>query len=210
MACYHNSMDIATIIISIAILVFSVVVHEVAHGVAALSQGDQTAKLMGRLTLNPIKHIDPFGSIILPLICAILPGGIILGWAKPVPVNFNALKSGKKGEALVAFAGPLSNIIIAVVAGLCVRFFGVNMPDPAILALQIVVLSNLVLAVFNLVPIPPLDGSRILSAVLPQGGRYIMNVLERYGLLFALLFIFFLWQLFVPIVYFVSRLIMGV
>lgn len=203
-------MDIATIIISIAILVFSVVVHEVAHGMAALSQGDKTAKLMGRLTLNPIKHIDPFGSIILPLLCAILPGGIILGWAKPVPVNFNALKSGKKGEALVAFAGPLSNIIIAVIAGLFVRFLGTNLADPAILALQIVVLTNLVLAIFNLVPIPPLDGSRILSAVLPQGGRYIMNVLERYGLLFALLFIFFLWQLIVPVVYFAARLIMGV
>ncbi len=203
-------MDIATIIISIAILVFSVVVHEVAHGMAALSQGDQTAKLMGRLTLNPIKHIDPFGSIILPLICAILPGGIILGWAKPVPVNFNALKSGKKGEALVAFAGPLSNIIIAVIAGLSIRFFGTIMPDPAILALQIVVLTNLVLAIFNLVPIPPLDGSRILSAVLPQGGRYLMNALERYGLLFALLFVLFLWQLIVPVVYFAARLIMGV
>ena len=132
-------MDIATIIISIAILVFSVVIHEVSHGLAALSQGDQTAKIMGRLTLNPIKHIDPFGSIILPLLCAILPGGIILGWAKPVPVNFNALRSGKKGEALVAFAGPLSNIMLAIVAGLTIRFFGAGLPMPAVIALEIVV-----------------------------------------------------------------------
>lgn len=203
-------MDIATIIISIAILVFSVVIHEVAHGLAALSQGDQTAKIMGRLTLNPIKHIDPFGSIILPLLCAILPGGIILGWAKPVPVNFNALKSGKKGEALVAFAGPLSNIVLALIAGLTIRLFSQGLPGPAIVALEIIVLTNLVLATFNLVPIPPLDGSRILSAVLPQKARYLMNILERYGLLFSLLFVFFLWQLIIPIVYLVAYLITGV
>jgi Zn-dependent protease len=203
-------MDIATIIISIAILVFSVVIHEVAHGLAALSQGDQTAKIMGRLTLNPIKHIDPFGSIILPLLCAILPGGIILGWAKPVPVNFNALKSGKKGEALVAFAGPLSNIILAVVAGLVIRGFASSLPDPAIFALEIVVLTNLVLAVFNLVPIPPLDGSRILSAILPYKARHIMATLERYGLLFALLFVFFIWQMIIPVVYFLAYLLSGI
>ncbi|MEI6553749.1 MAG: site-2 protease family protein [bacterium] len=203
-------MDIATIIISIAILVFSVVIHEVSHGVAALSQGDQTAKIMGRLTLNPLKHIDPFGSVILPLICAISHTGIILGWAKPVPVNFNALKSGKKGEALVAFAGPLSNIILAVVAGLVIRLFGAGLPSPAILALEIVVLTNLVLAVFNLVPIPPLDGSRILSALLPQKGRQVMHVMEQYGLLIALLFVFFLWQLIIPIVYFLASVISGI
>jgi Zn-dependent protease len=203
-------MDIATIIISIAILVFSVVIHEVAHGLAALSQGDQTAKIMGRLTLNPIKHIDPFGSVIVPLICAILPGGIILGWAKPVPVNFNALRSGRRGEALVAFAGPLSNIILAVVAGLVIRGFAGTLPDPAVIALSIVVITNLVLAVFNLVPIPPLDGSRILSAVLPHKARYIMGILDRYGLLFALFFIFFIWQMIVPVVYFIANLIIGV
>jgi len=203
-------MDIATIIISIAILVFSVVIHEVSHGLAALSQGDQTAKIMGRLTLNPIKHIDPFGSIILPLLCAIIPGGIILGWAKPVPVNFNALKSGKKGEALVAFAGPLSNIVLAVVAGLVIRSFGGSLPNPAVIALEIVVLTNLVLATFNLVPIPPLDGSRILGAILPQKARSIMRIFERYGLLFGLLFVFFLWQLIIPLVYYIAYLISGV
>ena len=203
-------MDIATIIISIAILVFSVVIHEVAHGLAALSQGDQTAKIMGRLTLNPIKHIDPFGSIVLPLLCAILPGGIILGWAKPVPVNFNALKSGKNGEALVAFAGPLSNIVLALIAGLTIRFFALALVPPAILALEIIVITNLVLATFNLVPLPPLDGSCILSAILPQKARYIMNMLERYGLLFALLFVFFLWQLIIPIVYYIAYLISGI
>jgi Zn-dependent protease len=202
-------MDIATIIISIAILVFSVVIHEVAHGLAALSQGDQTAKIMGRLTLNPIKHIDPFGSIILPLFCAILPGGIILGWAKPVPVNFNALRSGKKGEALVAFAGPLSNIILAVVAGLVIRGFASSLPDPAVIALSIVIITILVLAVFNLVPLPPLDGSRILAAILPHKARYIMGILDRYGLIFALVFIFFIWQLVVPVVYFIANLIIG-
>lgn len=203
-------MDIATIIISIAILVFSVVIHEVAHGLAALSQGDQTAKIMGRLTLNPIKHIDPFGSIILPLLCAILPGGIILGWAKPVPVNFNALRSGKRGEALVAFAGPFSNMVLAVVAGLFIRGFTGTLPDPAIYALEIVLITNLVLAVFNLVPIPPLDGSRILSAILPYKARYIMGVFERYGLLFALFFVFFIWQLIVPVVYYIAYLISGI
>ena len=203
-------MDIATIIISIAILVFSVVIHEVSHGLAALSQGDQTAKIMGRLTLNPIKHIDPFGSIILPLLCAILPGGIILGWAKPVPVNFNALKSGKRGEAMVAFAGPLSNIILALISGLIIRFFATSLPNPAILALEIIVITNLVLATFNLVPIPPLDGSRILSAILPHNARAFMSIMERYGLLFSLLFVFLIWQFMVPVVYFVAFLISGI
>ena len=151
-----------------------------------------------------------FGSIILPLLCAISHTGIILGWAKPVPVNFNALKSGKKGEALVAIAGPLSNIVLAVVAGLVIRFFAGSLPAPAILALEIVVLTNLVLAVFNLVPIPPLDGSRILSALLPQKARSIMRVFERYGLLFALLFVFFIWQLIIPVVYIIAYLISGV
>lgn len=164
---------------------------------------------MGRLTLNPIKHLDLFGSIIFPLLCAILPGGIILGWAKPVPVNFSALKSGKKGEALVAIAGPASNIVLAVVAGLIIRTFGSNLPTPAVLALEIIVLTNLVLAIFNLVPIPPLDGSRILSAVLPQGGRKVMQILERYGILFALLFVFFLWQFLTPIVYTMASFLTG-
>ena len=203
-------MDIATIIISIAILVFSVIIHEVSHGLAALSQGDQTAKLLGRITLNPVKHIDVFGSIILPLMCVVFPVGIVIGYAKPVPVNFNALRSGKKGEVLVALAGPLSNIFIALVAGLTIRFFNGLLPNPAVFALELIVLTNLVLAAFNLVPIPPFDGSRILSAILSQGGRQIMYFLEKYGLLFTFLFVLFIWRLIVPVVYLVAQLITGV
>ena len=196
----------------IIILIFSVILHELAHGYSALWLGDPTAKHSGRLTLNPLKHLDPFGSVILPLILYILPGNLIFGWAKPVPYNPYNLRNQRWGEAIVAASGPLTNIFIALVFGLIIRF-GVSfgLVSQAFVNLSsIIVIMNIVLAVFNLVPIPPLDGSKILFSVLPQRFIALKPVLERYGMLLVLLFILFLWQLILPIVIWVFSLITGI
>src|SRR3989344_1166355 len=169
-ACYHdgNKMAIDTIF-SIAALVMSVVIHEVSHGYAALRGGDQTAKLAGRLTLNPLKHLDPIGSFLVPLLTSL--AGFTFGWAKPVPYNPYNLRNKRFGEALVATAGPLSNILIAIIFGIIVRVSALYELPVSVAFLKIVgiiVLINIVLAIFNLVPIPPLDGSKILLSILPH------------------------------------------
>ncbi len=201
-------------IFSFLILVFSIVVHEVAHGVTALWQGDETAKRAGRLTLNPISHIDPIGSILVPLLCVIFPGSVILGWAKPVPFNPYNLRNRRFGEALVAVAGPLSNIAIAVIAGLCLRFAGdmglMDISEGMKALLQITVVTNLALAVFNLVPLPPLDGSKILYSLFPQKMGQFIRMFEHYGLVATFLFIFLFIQVLDPIIVFLFRLIVGV
>lgn len=179
----------------------SVVIHEVSHGCAAGLLGDPTAKLAGRLTLNPVRHIDPFGSVILPLIFALLPGGIIFGWAKPVPFNPYNLKGGKWGPALVALAGPASNLLIAAIFGLSLRF-GLTAGLISPLAGQfiaLIVMMNLVLAIFNLIPIPPLDGSKILFAALPYNLRHIEDAVMRYQLLLIILVIYFAGYILSPI-----------
>lgn len=193
---------------SIAVLIISIVVHEVSHGLAALSQGDPTAKYAGRLTINPIKHVDIFGSIILPLVMALIPGGIILGWAKPVPVNPYNFKNGRWSEFVVSFAGPGSNILIALIAGLVFRFAGLPVVTAQILLLVVTV--NLVLAVFNLIPVTPLDGSKILFSILPAKLGYIKDWMERYSLILPLIVVFFLWRYFLPIVAILFSVITGV
>ncbi len=201
-------------IFSFLILVFSIVVHEVARGVAALWQGDETAKRAGRLTLNPISHIDPIGSIVVPLLCVVFPGSVILGWAKPVPFNPYNLRNRRFGEALVAVAGPLSNIVIAVITGLCLRFAGqmgfADISEGMRALLQITVVTNLALAVFNLVPLPPLDGSKILYSLFPQKMGEFVRMFERYGLVATILFIFLFIQVLDPVIIFLFRLIVGV
>lgn len=196
---------------SLAILVISIVVHEVSHGLAALWQGDRTAQYEGRLTLNPIKHIDPVGSILVPLFCALLPGSLMFGWAKPVPYNPYNLKNGRTSEFLVAFAGPLSNILIAFIAALVVRTFGPTLPDATVSILAMTILMNLVLALFNLVPLPPLDGSKILANLLPyQASQRLNHFYVTYGLFATLFFIFFVWQYFVPVIFWVYRIFVGI
>lgn len=183
-------------IFSIIVLVFSVVVHEVAHGYVAYRFGDMTAKYQGRLTFNPIKHIDPFGSIIFPLILSLLPGGLILGWAKPVPINPYNFTRRKLGEFATAFAGPLSNIVIASIFIVLIRLSDSIGMSPVFIELSfIIVVINSVLAFFNLIPIPPLDGYRIVSLILPQQTvEKFEYISERFGILIVLFFVLFLWN----------------
>ena len=203
------------LVFQIAILLFSVVIHEVSHGYAALALGDRTAKQAGRLTLNPIPHLDPFGSLLLPAL-SLLIGGFVFGWAKPVPYNPYNLKNQKWGPALVGAAGPAANISLALIFGLTLRF----LPDLAnglggsflinfATIVSIIVFLNLLLAVFNLIPIPPLDGSKVLFAVMPYEWRGLQMFLEQYGFFLLLLFIFFFFQWLIPVVFFLFRLITG-
>jgi Zn-dependent protease len=194
----------------IIILIMSVVIHEVSHGYAALALGDPTAKYEGRLTLNPLSHLDPIGSVLIPLI-GYFAGGFIIGWAKPVPFNPYNLRNQKWGEALVAVAGPLSNVSLAIIFGLFIRFASsLTFMTPAFLALAgYVVLINITLAVFNLIPIPPLDGSKILFAILPYKWQVVRQSFERYGLVFVFVFVFFLWPIISPIINFLFTLLVG-
>lgn len=195
-------MDI-TIVFSLIVLLFSVVIHEVAHGYAALVLGDRTAEYEGRLTLNPVKHIDPVGTILFPLLTYILPGGFIFGWAKPVPYNPYNLRNRRWGEAIVAVAGPASNIALALVFGLFIRLYALpnGMINGAVGTLAVViVLVNVTLAVFNMVPVPPLDGSKIISAFLPRGWMKVREQIERFGFLGVIVFLLFVWQFFAPLI----------
>ncbi|MEK7599086.1 MAG: site-2 protease family protein [Patescibacteria group bacterium] len=195
-------------VFSIAVLMMSVVIHEVSHGYAADSLGDPTARLAGRLTLNPLKHLDPFGSVLLPALTYLF-GGFIFGWAKPVPYNPYNLKNQRWGPAVVAGAGPLANILIALIFGLAVRFFGNFLAAGFVQIALAIIFINLILAIFNLVPIPPLDGSKILFAALPYRWHRVQAFLEEWGLFLILLFIFFFFRLLLPVVFLLFRLIIG-
>jgi Zn-dependent protease len=196
-------------IFQIAILIFSVVIHEVSHGAVAYALGDPTAKNEGRLTLNPISHLDFFGSILLPLIMY-MSAGFIFGWAKPVPYNPYNLKNQKYGPAMVGVAVPLSNFLVEVVFGALIRFSDVLNFQVVFLEITFfIAFLNLTLAIFNLVPIPPLDGSKVLFALLPSRSLEFQMTLERYGIFLLLIFIFFFSRLILPVVTFLLRLLTG-
>jgi Zn-dependent protease len=192
----------------IAILILSVIIHEVSHGYAAYIQGDPTAYYQGRLSANPMKHLDFVGSFLVPLISYTL-GGFIIGWAKPVPYNPYNLKNHRWGEALVAIAGPFSNLLIAVIFGLIIRLGAGSLPVSFINIAGIVVFINVLLAIFNLVPIPPLDGSKILFSLIPGKNYSVRVFLEKNALILIIIFIFFLWRYLLPVVTFLSYLITG-
>lgn len=200
----------AEFIFQIAILIMSVVIHEVSHGAVANMLGDPTAKLQGRLTLNPLKHLDMFGSVLVPAISYFF-GGFIFGWAKPVPYNPYNLRPGRWSEAMVAGAGPASNLSLAILFGLLLRF-GLNQGWSEGFAhiTSLVVFVNLLLMVFNLVPIPPLDGSKLLYAFFPEKMFKFRGFFERYGLILVFFFIFFIWQFIAPVIFVLFRLITGV
>jgi Zn-dependent protease len=196
--------DILSMIFFVVVIILSAIVHEYSHGWVADQLGDPTARHAGRLTLNPLVHIDLFGSIILPLI--MLPTGILFAYAKPVPYNPYNLKDQKWGPSLVAVAGPLSNFLLAAVFGLVLQVMPVSAMTPF---LSIIVYANVLLAVFNLLPIPPLDGSKVLFAVLPPSMTHVRVFLERYGFILLLVFIFFFFQWIIPIILFLFRLFTG-
>ena len=150
----------------LTLLILTVIIHEIAHGYAALLLGDQTAKNEGRLTLNPIPHIDLFGTIIIPTVLILTGSSLLFGWAKPVPYNPYNLR-GRYGEAIVAAAGSLTNIAVAIVFGLIYRFGIGVLPEPLLILCSIVMYINLFLGLFNLIPVPPLDGSKIIMTLLP-------------------------------------------
>jgi Zn-dependent protease len=182
------SFDISYIIIVLAVILVSMMLHEIMHGLVAYWLGDDTAKLSGRLSLNPLKHIDPFMTILLPLMLAIA-GGPIFGGAKPVPFNPLRVKGGEWGAALVGIAGPLTNFVLAF---FCFGLVVLVKPAAASLLGQILtvgVFVNLGFFVFNMLPIPPLDGSRVLYAVAPDAVRRAMEVIEQRGIMFIFLIV---------------------
>lgn len=196
----------------IVILIMSVIIHEVAHGYSAKMLGDDTAERAGRLTLNPLKHLDPMGSVLVPLILIISKIGFVFGWAKPVPYNEMNLRNQKWGTVIVAASGALTNLTLAIIFGLLMRLaIALGLNSPAFLSIMgLIVLVNIVLGIFNLIPIPPLDGSRILFSLLPTRFRSVQIFLERYSMIVLLMFVFFLWQYLGPAVFGLFKLLTGV
>lgn len=196
----------------IFILIFSVIIHEICHGFAALAFGDKTAEYEGRLTLNPIKHIDPWGSIMIPLILSMTGAGFMIGWAKPVPYNPYNLKNRKIAEPLVALAGPVSNLLVATIFGSLMRgliYFGMA-TSPLFVIFKFITILNIGLAVFNLIPIPPLDGSKVLFSSLPIAGKFVFSSFaQRYGLLLIIALMVFLPNIIWPIMAKIFFLITG-
>ena len=189
------------------IIIPSAIWHEFSHAWMADYLGDDTAKRMGRLTLNPLPHIDLFGTILMPVFLFLISGGgFLFAYAKPVPYNPYNLRNQKTGPALVGLAGPLANLMVAIVFGLIVRFLpSGNFAD----LLSIIVYANVLLMVFNLIPIPPLDGSKILYAVLPDRWASVRMFLDRYGFFILLLFLFFAFSLIQPIIGIIFKFIVG-
>lgn len=204
--------DLIKTLIQIAVLVFAVIVHEVAHGYIAYKLGDPTAKVEGRLTLNPLPHIDPFMSVLLPFLMIASGMPFILGGAKPVPVNPLYFQNHKRDVMLVSAAGPLSNILLAIISALLLKFlFSFEFLRSAGLSLVLgySVIINTILAAFNLIPIPPLDGSKILMGFLPDEVAYKYASLERFGIFIILILMMLgILQLFLyPIFYLLRNLI---
>ena len=206
-------MDIAIIGFEFVVLIFSAVLHEVAHGYEAERLGDPTARNAGRLTLNPLKHLDLFGSVLMPICLYIVSGGaFFFAAAKPVPYNPNNLRNPRSGAAKIALAGPSTNLLLAIVFGIVLRITA-YLPVSAVFLslLAIIVYLNIALAIFNLIPIPPLDGSKVLFALLPptETAYRVMYFLERYGLILVLLFAFFGFELLIPLMQGIFTLLTG-
>ncbi len=176
-------------IFSLIVMLFSLVLHEVSHGWAALALGDNTAKEQGRLSINPLVHLDPIGSILVPFFLFLSGSPIIFGWAKPVPVNPYNFKDQKWGILKVSLAGPGANFLVALIFAGLVRF--INVPASILPFWLEIIGINLIWGFFNLVPIPPLDGSSILFSLLPERLSWVRDILQKYGLIFLIFFVSF-------------------
>ena len=226
-----NLMQGLNLVFTIAILILSVIAHEVSHGFVAYLLGDNTAKRAGRLSMNPFKHLDMTGSFIVPLMLVIMRSPFVFGWAKPVPYNPYNLKNQKWGPAWVAISGPMSNFIIAGVFSLVALFLPIDSSAKADISLSaiggatvfgagyapaflffssMVIWINVFLGVFNLVPIPPLDGSKVLFSILPFRFNNIQIFLEKYGFFILLFFLLFFSQFLLPVIFFLFRLFLGI
>jgi Zn-dependent protease len=199
----------------IVVLIFSAVIHEVMHGVAADYLGDKTARYAGRLTLNPLPHLDPFGSVLLPLLLALSGSSFFFAWAKPVPYNPYNLRPGRFSEAIVAGAGPASNLALALLFGLIMRLAPLSPQIASVFFIIVVV--NIMLCIFNLIPIPPLDGSKIASAILPRAlsrgydtWRARMEMNPFFGMGLVLIIILILGGSFGNVVYALAQWIAGI
>jgi Zn-dependent protease len=191
-------MDFISLLFYFFVIIPSAIIHEYAHGWMAYQLGDPTAKYAGRLTIDPRVHIDKWGTIIMPIGLFLLTGGkFLFAYAKPVPYNPYNLKDQKWGPALVGVAGPLANFLLAACFGILVRMYPTSLFAPFF---AIIVMANITLMVFNLLPIPPLDGSKILYAILPPGAHQVRTFLDRYGFMIMLFFVFFLFDIVRPII----------
>ena len=197
------NIDINAIMQGISIwalpVLFAVVLHELAHGWVADKLGDDTARWMGRLTLNPIKHIDPIGTILIPVLLLVMQSPFLFGYAKPVPINWRKLRNPKRDMVLVALAGPLTNLALALLST-AVLMVSVMMPEsmlwftkPLALMCQASIIINLVLFIFNLLPLPPLDGGRVAVGLLPGPMAYQLSKLERYGFIIIVVLLVLGW-----------------
>jgi Zn-dependent protease len=199
---------LSELIFFLIVFLVSAIMHEYSHGFVANQLGDPTAKYAGRLTLNPIPHIDPIGTIVLPLLL-FTTTGFLFGWARPVPYNPYNLRYQRWGSAIVGAAGPFTNVLIALVFALTLRFAASGIPEGILPFLLIIVQANLILGIFNLLPIPPLDGSKVLFALLPSTMEGAKEFLERYGFILLLALIFLGQGIVVAVLEFAYRLFLG-
>jgi Zn-dependent protease len=199
--------SIQSIVILLGVLLFSMSIHEMMHAFAADYLGDDTARLQGRLTLNPIPHIDPFFTVALPLLLLISGSQILFGAAKPVQVNFSRLRHGEFGGAIVGAVGPLTNLIIACVAAILFKSINPTIGTVFYQVFQLTIMLNVGLFVFNSIPWPPLDGSRVLYAFAPRPLQEVMENIERSGLVSLAIFIFLFYQFGGPVQHLITNLV---